>query len=524
MTLRHHQCLFVKLLEQQILVLLFVLLQFPVITDNSSDISFYDSNSKRILIPQRQYIYEPIQSALYLLHHRYTDKKNPKSFCTASVPSPVWFSLPLESEHLQISITWGLTPNPPLHDFLIENKYTKTDQQEEGFLQTYALLTGELHKPSLFVITMIHLIYQYQQAILLKKPSEIYKFHDEKSESKESDQIQALPTFVIVSISSLAISTVMGFFTNFFIIMSHGMNSLKAGNINPKEPLLFTLGLFNIAFQCTMVANDTLLFLWSDLYYSDFIYTIFSILLLFTIFSSFWFTFCLCGFYYIMLGTFEKRWFVHLKQNIARIVPWMLLSCMLLSSVISVPVAWSIKKVEYFDLSAGNITRNFTLEISPPHMNHQYLLVASIFGCCIPLILVAIANVLIVKYLCNHVTYLRKSSGGISVQSVEASVSAAHTVTSLLLLYMSFFVSETLLIMDVFKVDSPWISLCLITVYSYAPVQSVILINGSPNLRDRIKTIICPCKFTGDMPSGDRTDTSHSTTNLSLSLSLDRTV
>ncbi|KAG8596454.1 hypothetical protein GDO81_001911 [Engystomops pustulosus] len=284
----------------------------------------------------------------------------------------------------------------------------------------------------------------------------------------------------------------MGFFTNSFIIVAHGMDSAKSRHIHPKELILFTLGLFNIAFQCTMLANDALLFLLSDLYFSRTVYTIFSILLLFTIFSSFWFTFCLCGFYYVMLVTSEKPLFRCLKLNISRIVPLMLLSCMLLSVSISVPVAWNIKKTDYFDLLVGNSSGNFTVELGPPQMSHQYLLVTSIIGCCIPLILVAIANILIVKSLCSHASHLRKCSGGISVQSLDASVSAAHTVTSLLLLYISFYVSETLLIMDVFKVDSPLISVCLIIVYSYAPLQSVILISGSPSLRDRIKTLICP--------------------------------
>ncbi|XP_073527173.1 taste receptor type 2 member 40-like [Phyllobates terribilis] len=369
---------------------------------------------------------------------------------------------------------------------------------------------------------LIHL--NFSIGVLQRKTSKIFKFQNESEECEESDQVQTLPTFVIVSISALGISTVMGFITNSFIILVHGLDSAKARSINPKELILFTLGLINIAFQCTMVANDTLLFLWSDLYFSDHVYTIFSIILLLTIFSSFWFTFCLCGFYYVMLVTFEKTLFMRLKKNISQIVPWMLLFCMLLSTVISVPVTWNIKKVEYLDLSAGNMTGNFTMQLGLPYMSRQYLLVTSIIGCCIPLILVAIANVLIVQSLCSHAQHLRKSSGGISVQSLEASVSAARTVTSLLLLYISFYISETLLIMDIFKVDSPWISLCLVTVYSYAPVQSLILINGSPNLRDMIKTIICSSKFSEDKSSGGRTATSSSTTSVNISLSVDRTV
>ncbi|XP_073431647.1 taste receptor type 2 member 40-like [Dendrobates tinctorius] len=527
-------------------------LLFPDLTDKGlTDIS-YGSDCKEMLILQSLFPNGNIQSTLHPPNHCYTNRENPTSLQIVSVCDTIWCIASLESEHLQLSVIWNEIPSHPLHDSIIRNKYTRRYVLGASFSQIYVPLAGDLQKPSHLVIMMIQLIYQYQQfvmllasppqplytfhayynkadgiyclGVLLRKTSEIFKLQDEGEVSAESDQGQTLPTFVIVSISALAISTVIGFITNSFIILVHGLESAKARSINPKELILFTQGLINIAFQCTMVANDTLLFLWSDLYFSHFVYTIFSIILLLTIFSSFWFTFCLCGFYYIMLVTFEKTLFMCLKKNISQIVPWMLLFCTLLSIVISVPVAWNINKVEYFDISAGNMSGNFTMQLSLPEMSRQYLLVTSIIGCCMPLILVAIANVLIVQSLCSHVQHLRKSSGGISVQSLEASVSAARTVTCLLLLYISFYVCETLLIMDVFKVDSPWISLCLVTVYSYAPVQSVILINGSPNLRDRIKSIICSSKRSERKSPGGRTNSSSSITSLNISHSVDRTV
>ncbi|KAM3936506.1 taste receptor type 2 member 40-like [Leptodactylus fuscus] len=302
-----------------------------------------------------------------------------------------------------------------------------------------------------------------------------------KSETTETGSEAMLPVFVLLSLSALAISTVIGFFTNSFIIVAHGMDRAKGRNINPRELILFTLGLFNIVYQFSMVANDSVLYLWSDLYYSDNVYAMFSILLLFTIFSSFWFTFCLCGFYYVMLVTFEKTLFMRLKQSISEVVPWMLLSSVVLSLVISIPVAWNITTED--DTAHANVTGNSTIQQGKPHMSLQYLLVTSIIGCCIPLILVAISNILIIKTLCLHAKHLGKNKGGMSVQSVEASVSAARTVTSLLLLYISFYVSQILLIMAVFDVDSIWFSVCLVVIYAYSPVQSVILILGSPKLK-----------------------------------------
>ncbi|XP_063800345.1 taste receptor type 2 member 40-like [Pseudophryne corroboree] len=311
-----------------------------------------------------------------------------------------------------------------------------------------------------------------------------------KSRRAEKVLHTMLPSFVILSLTALGISTVIGFFTNSFIIVVHGMDRAKGRSINPRELILFTLGLFNIAYQFIMAANDSVLYLWSDLYFSDNVYTIFSILLLFTIFSSFWFTFCLCGFYYIMLASFDQTFFMRLKQSISEVVPWMLLCSVLLSLIISVPVAWNIKKEDYLGQLDRNVTGNSTMLHSTPHMSLQYLQVTSIIGCCIPLILVAIANVLIIKSLCDHANHLGKNTGGMSAQSVEASVSAARTVTSLLLLYVSFYISEILLIMTVFDVYSISFSVCLVVVYAYSPVQSIILILGSPKLKSTLVRFI----------------------------------
>nr|DBA22661.1 TPA: hypothetical protein GDO54_013674 [Pyxicephalus adspersus] len=244
------------------------------------------------------------------------------------------------------------------------------------------------------------------------------------------------------------------------------MDRVKGKKVNTREVILFTLGLFNIAYQFSMAANDSVLYLWSDVYFSDNVYPILSILLLFTIFSSFWFTFCLCGFYYVMLVTFEKTFFMRLKQSISEVVPWMLFSSVLLSLIISVPVAWNIKKDEYLTQLDGNVTDNSTMQYGTPQMSLQYLLVTSIIGCCIPLILVAVANILIIKSLYVHAKHLGKNAGGMSVQSVEASISAARTVTSLLILYISFYICQILLIMAVFDVNSIWFSVCLVVIYA----------------------------------------------------------
>lgn len=389
------------------------------------------------------------------------------------------------SSHASFAVQ-NLLPHGVLKDLLGEFLESEGAELSHKYCHL-SLLPEHLITNSHGILAIVIFIYTYKQVFPTAREVQLRKWKTEKPSRVENTM---LPSFVILSLSALGISTVIGFFTNSFIIVAHGMDRAKGRNINPRELILFTLGLFNIAYQFSMAANDSVLYLWSNVYFSDNVFAIFSVLLLFTIFSSFWFTFCLCGFYYVMLVTFEQTFFMRLKQSISDVVPWMLFSSVLLSLIISVPVAWNIKKDEYLVQLYGNLTDNSTVQYGIPQMSLQYLLVTSIIGCCIPLILVAFANILIIKSLCVHAKHLSKNAGGMSVQSVEASVSAARTVSSLLILYISFYISQILLIMAVFDVNSIWFSVCLLVIYAYSPVQSIILILGSPKLKSALLTFL----------------------------------
>ncbi|KAM4707022.1 taste receptor type 2 member 40-like [Discoglossus pictus] len=422
----------------------------------------------------------------------------------------------MEETHLRLSITLKMTISSKLSDYLANQEGLEhRDVIPEKELEQELIIKRFVHCQTVWYIgnvatdlsyLIVFVIWMYRCHQINTALQKIALFNSRSHQRKKSGtpaRFTMLPIYVIFSITAMSISTMIGLLTNSFIIVVHGMDRAKGRNVNPRELVLFILGLFNIAFQCTMAANDTVLFFWSDLYYSDNVYTIFSVLLLFTIFSSFWFTLCLCGFYYVMLVTSEHTFLMRLKQCISEVVPWILASFIFLSLAISIPVVWNIK-VDYPSQINGNSTFNVTVEHTKPHMSLLYLLITSIIGCSIPLFLVAVTNILIIKSLCFNANSLGKSSGGMNMQSVEASVSAAWTVTSLLLLYFSFYVSEIMLFTfhrynfkdtGAITMDSLWFSVCLVVVYAYSPVQSLILICGSPKLKRTslrlIGSIIC---------------------------------
>ncbi|XP_029442226.1 taste receptor type 2 member 40-like [Rhinatrema bivittatum] len=292
-----------------------------------------------------------------------------------------------------------------------------------------------------------------------------------------------LPLFTLISMVILGMSTLMAVVTNVFIVAVNCLDKTKGRATNACDLIISTLSAFNICFQCTMTANDFFVFLWSEAYFSDQVYAIFNTFLDFTIFSSFWLTVCLCGFYYLQIVLFTHPILVRLKQSISSLVPWMLLWSVLISLLLSFPAAWSVYKDPINNMTSDSFMANITLDEALPKLSLYYLLFTNIIGCFLPLLLVGISNILIVMSLCVHSRRMEQGGTSLSTPRAEARMGAAKTVTSLLLLYMSFYFSEGLMFLDIFSPTSPWLCVCLMVIYGYAPTQSVILILGSPKLR-----------------------------------------
>ncbi|KAM8962215.1 taste receptor type 2 member 40-like [Pelodytes ibericus] len=287
-----------------------------------------------------------------------------------------------------------------------------------------------------------------------------------------------LPVFLLTSMAILGATTVLGIVSNCIILSVNIGEKAKGKSLGTSDLILVTLGISNITFQIVMTSNDFLSFLWSDLYFSDEVYSTFNALLFFPIFSSFWFTVCLCVYYCLQIVIFTHPFMMRLKLGISTLVPCFLVTSVLISVAISVPAAWS----SYRDPNNDTFSKNQSFEKYVPKLSITYLLPSNIIGCSLPLILVAISNGLILKSL---VPPGKKTENTSDLKSphTEARERAAYTVGSLLLLYMSFYISEIMLFSDLFPPSSPGFCACLIIIYIYSPAQSVILILGSPKLK-----------------------------------------
>ncbi|KAG8596452.1 hypothetical protein GDO81_001909 [Engystomops pustulosus] len=292
----------------------------------------------------------------------------------------------------------------------------------------------------------------------------------------------------------LGVSTVFGVFTNLLIVTVNVFDKVRGRKLNPSDLIMVTLGAFNVFFQLIMLINDYVSFLDCDLYSSEQIYTFFTVLLVLPIFSSFWFTVCLSIYYYLQIVMFTYPFLIRLKLGVSQLIPKLLMASVFTSVANGIPAAW----YRYKDHLSFDIANNQSL-IAAPKVNVVYMLPSTIISCSLPLTFIGIANGIIIKSLLSHSHKEDRNANGDLTPKAEARIRAARTIGGLLLLYITFYVSEVLLFIDTFPRNSPGFCACLIVIYIYPPAQSVVLILGSPKLK-QISLALLHCLFSKKQP------------------------
>ncbi|XP_040191804.1 taste receptor type 2 member 40-like [Rana temporaria] len=290
-----------------------------------------------------------------------------------------------------------------------------------------------------------------------------------------------LPVFIVASMVILAMSTVMTVFTNSLIIAVNLLDKAMSKNLSPSDLIIVTLCISNIIFQLIMLVNDYISFMETTLYFSYEVYVVFTVMLILPIYCSFWFTVCLSVNYYLQIVIFSHPFLIHLKIGVSKLVPQLLMSSFLVAMVTGIPAAWNfLQDPQDLNISTSNET---SMEISVPKLNIAYLLPSNLISCSLPLVLVGVANGLIIKSLVTHKHKSDRNANGELSARAEGRVRAAKTISCLLFLYLSFYISEILMFIDAFPPNSPGFCTCLMVIYSYSPGQSIVFIFGSPKLK-----------------------------------------
>ncbi|XP_072189254.1 taste receptor type 2 member 9-like [Excalfactoria chinensis] len=317
------------------------------------------------------------------------------------------------------------------------------------------------------------------------------------AEQHEYNTTISTNTFVVV----FTFQALAGMGINAFIVAVSCMAWFKKKSMNSNEKILLFLGCFRFSYLCVTWIYMFFSALFPQTLSSTPISLAFAIFLCFLNASNLWTSACLYGFYCIKIANFRYHFFIYLKAKIDRIVPWLLLSSVVLSLLNCSPF------LEVVDEENSGTSTNFTThgmfwKVNKEIRKHfSTIILVCTSGFSMAFIMVTFSAFLLLFSLCRHKYKMRTSSA--RNLCVDAHIKA---MKSLLSFFFTYSINFIILMSTVnYKGENNLLTLFLLVLhYAFPVAHSLILIFSNPKLeRIALRILLCAkCKDCTRQPTG----------------------
>ncbi|XP_063006430.1 taste receptor type 2 member 40-like [Melospiza melodia melodia] len=291
-----------------------------------------------------------------------------------------------------------------------------------------------------------------------------------------------LPPLLIVSISIVAVEVVVGFIGNGFITTVNIINWIKSKKTSSADMILIFLSTSRFILQATVLMHIHSLY-FADVFKLASVYKDFAAVWMFVNHSSLWFSTWLYVLYCVKIINTTHWLLLQIKCRIAGMVPWLLLGSLVISSMTSLPLLW-ITPNTYLCSSTGNCRENSTADIMDWDSSSLYLLLLYFVGCFFPLVLSVVTSALLITSLWKHRKTMQCYADTFTDAMIDVHLNAIKSIISFLILYLSSFVAQILLILSTSQSkDVVKVAVSLVVVEAYPSMHSIILIIVNSKLK-----------------------------------------
>ncbi|KAM4790006.1 taste receptor type 2 member 40-like [Cyanocitta cristata] len=311
-----------------------------------------------------------------------------------------------------------------------------------------------------------------------------------------------LPPVLITSISIVAIEVVVGFIGNGFITTVNIINWIKSKKISSADMILIFLSTSRFILQVTILMHIHSLY-FADVLKLASVYKDFGAVWMFVNHASLWFSTWLYVLYCVKIVKVTHWLLLKIKRRIAGMIPWLLLGSLVISSMTSLPLLW-ITPSTYLCSSTGNCRENSTAHITNWDSSYLYLLVLYFVGCFFPLVFSVVTSALIITSLWKHRKTMQCYTDTFRDAMIDVHLTAIKSIISFLILYISSFVAQILLILSTSESkDVVKVAISLVVAGAYPSMHSIILIivNSKLKLAFRNFCLHFKCHFEDKPPS-----------------------
>ncbi|XP_066195035.1 taste receptor type 2 member 40-like [Sylvia atricapilla] len=306
-----------------------------------------------------------------------------------------------------------------------------------------------------------------------------------------------MTTFALVCLSIAIIESMAGILANGIILAACSMSCTESKARPPYDMIMISLTSSKITLQCWIILDLFLTIFCDPSYFEENIFGVIKTVYLVLNYSSLWFGAWLSVFYCIKVATFTQAFFIWLKQRIARLVPWMLLTSLLCSVTAAIPFAWHVYGVRNNFTAPSSMTNSSAMTATIKD-SLGVLILLSNAGIGFPVILSVVSSILLIRSLWIHTRRMQNNAGDFRDPTLEAHISAIKSVCSLLIFYVTYFIAFNFLLYIFFLRFSIEKSLCIAVIAACPTGHTMVLIWSNPKFRELSARILqhikCPVR------------------------------
>ncbi|XP_073490778.1 taste receptor type 2 member 14-like [Aquarana catesbeiana] len=285
----------------------------------------------------------------------------------------------------------------------------------------------------------------------------------------------------------LMVEVAIGILTNAFIVLVNLRDWLKGQSLNSSDKLVVSLALSNTCFSVANAATIVCAFFFVGLMLVDYIYYILYGLMSYAIFSSSWLSSWLCLFFFLKIITFQGGCFGWMKTKVELLVPWLIFLSQVMSFASVLPSIWTTTK-----MFAGNFTSSeIDAIVIGYQINSYYNYISVLVNCIVPFLIVTATTGRIIASLSLHAHHMKQNMEDSRGTSLKVHQVAARTMSSLLVIYLMFYVVE--LGLGFLSQTNQFYWMCFMLMLLFPTLQSIVLITGNSKLR-QVCSDLMSCK------------------------------
>ncbi|KAM5251212.1 taste receptor type 2 member 7-like [Hipposideros larvatus] len=293
-------------------------------------------------------------------------------------------------------------------------------------------------------------------------------------------------TLIIIA----AVEFSVGILGNAFIGLVNCMDWMKNRKIASVDLILTSLAISRIFLLCLIMYDSVLLMLYPGVFISSQEFRIFDFFWTLTNHVSVWFATCLSIFYFLKIANFFHPLFLWMKWRIDKMIPRILLVCLVLSVVISLPITEDRNDDFRLCVRAKGKT-NLTLRCRVDKAQYVSIKVCLNLLTLFPFSVSLISFLLLILSLWRHTRQMQLSATGFRDASMEAHLGAMKAVISFLLLFLVYYLSFIVATSTELIIESDLaVMVCEFIALIYPSSHSLILILGNIKLRQAFLRVL----------------------------------